>query len=174
MSEGMCVSIHYHRRDTEPEALIQRLRGIASVTYRTVDDALVCLIEPSLATSDALPDIADQIAAMHLMSDEALWAAAQPRLAAADQRRLRQLNHAGGERNLTRAEEAESTALIEACLRSMLLRAQALATLKQRGHEITRTLVQKQVIDYGAHGFNPIAQRSSRPCQLHLRILSNP
>lgn len=78
------------------------------------------------------------LAAMHLLSDQALWSAAQPALSQAEQHRLRQLNHAAGERDLTAAEGEEQTALLESYHISVLRRAQALAILTQRGHEIPR------------------------------------
>ncbi len=74
---------------------------------------------------------------MRFLSDEALWAAAQPSLAPAQRQRLEQLNHIGGERPFTEAEAAEQAALLEAYDRSVLRRAQALAVLAQRGHPIS-------------------------------------
>jgi hypothetical protein len=41
---------------------------------------------------------------MHLLSDEALWAAAQPTLSPAQRLRLEQLNHIAGARELTKQE----------------------------------------------------------------------
>jgi len=60
----------------------------------------------------------------------------QPSLSPAEAARLKQLNHAAGERSLTQAEVSEQAALLEACHLSVLRRAQALAILAQRGHAI--------------------------------------
>jgi hypothetical protein len=49
---------------------------------------------------------------MHLLSDEALFAAVQPSLSPAEAARLKQLNHAAGERSLTQAEVSEQAALL--------------------------------------------------------------
>ena len=74
--------------------------------------------------------------AMHLLSDQALQAAAQPSLSPGELHRLRHLNHTAGERSLTQTEEAEQTALLNAYHMSVLRRAQALAILTQWGHEM--------------------------------------
>ncbi len=91
----------------------------------TVDSALA---EP--------PSVLAEFEAMRLLSDQAMQAAAQPSLSPAESYRLRQLNHDAGERSLTHAEEAEQTTLLAAYHHSVLRRAQALAILAQRGHEI--------------------------------------
>jgi hypothetical protein len=78
-------------------------------------------------------------AALHLFSDEALWAATAPSLSPTEEYRLTQLNAAAGERDLTPAEEAEQQSLITAYQRSVLRRAKVLAILAQRGHRIPVT-----------------------------------
>lgn len=82
------------------------------------------------------PDVANDLAAMHLFSDDALWAATAPSLSPTEEYRLNQLNTAAGERTLTAAEEAEQQKLLHAYQRSVLRRAKALAILAQRGHSI--------------------------------------
>jgi hypothetical protein len=54
-----------------------------SLPHRSIDEILVNTIDTSLPTPSDLPsDIADELAAMHLLSDAALWAASQPLLSA--------------------------------------------------------------------------------------------
>ena len=81
-------------------------------------------------------DLANELSAMHLFSDEALWAATHPRLSPAEQVHLSLLNHKAGERPLTQAEAAEQEHLLTAYHRSVLRRAKALAILAQRGHPL--------------------------------------
>jgi hypothetical protein len=81
-------------------------------------------------------DESDELAAMNMFSDEALWAAAEPSLSPAEQRRLSQLNRSAEDRPLTKAEEAEQRQLLLAYHRSVLRRAKALAILAQRGHPL--------------------------------------
>lgn len=84
---------------------------------------------------ESLPqELAAEFAAMHLLTDQALWASVQPSISPAEVHRLRQLNHAAGERSLTDAETSEQAALLATYHVSVLRRAQALAILAQRGH----------------------------------------
>lgn len=123
-----------------PEALFRRLKRAADLTRRSVEDIAATSLEAVLPpAADLPPDIADELAAMHLLSDEALWAATAPSLSPAEERRLEQLNAAVGERDLTSAESAEQHDLIAAYRRSVLRRAKALAVLAQRGHHVPLT-----------------------------------
>lgn len=119
------------------ETVYRRLQRAAELTYRSVDEILTSTIEASLPSPPDLPDeIAETLAAMHTLSDDALWSATKPSLSLADQTRLRQLNHLAGQRPLTSAEKAEQESLITAYHHAVLRRAQALAILAQRGHPI--------------------------------------
>jgi hypothetical protein len=120
-----------------PEPVFRKLQKAADLTHRSVEELLAATVNATLPESPDLPDdLADELAAMHLLSDEALWAATEPSMSPAEQRRLNQLNHTAGERPLTRAEEAEHTQLLAAYHRSILRRAKAFAILAQRGHPI--------------------------------------
>ncbi len=77
-----------------------------------------------------------EFAAMHMLSDQALLSAVQSSFSSADLHRLRQLNAAAGENSLIQAEANEQTALLDDYHLAVLRRAQALAILAQRGHEI--------------------------------------
>ena len=102
-----------------------------------MDRIVATTVDAALAEPPSVPaDLAAEFAAMHLLSDQALQAAAQPSLSPAELYRLRQLNHTAGERSMTQAEEAEQTALLASYHHFVLRRAQALAILAQRGHEI--------------------------------------
>lgn len=120
-----------------PESTYRKLKRAAEKTYRSVDEVLHSAIESSLpAPPDAPPELARELAAMHLFSDDALWAAAKPSLSLAGQTRLMQLNQLAGQRKLTTAETAEHQDLLAAYYHSLLRRAQALAILAQRGHPV--------------------------------------
>jgi hypothetical protein len=120
-----------------PRAIFLKLKRAADLTHRSVEEVLVATVNVALVEPPGLPtDLANELAAMHLLSDEALWAAAYPSLSPAEQFRLSQLNHKAGERSLTKAEESEQEHLLAAYHRSVLRRAKALAILTQRGHPL--------------------------------------
>ena len=121
-----------------PESAYRKLQKAAELTYRSVDEILVSTIETSLpAMPDVPTELAEELSAMHLLSDDALWAAVSPTLSQAEQTRLAQLNQLAHERPLTPAEEAEQNDLLAAYGRSILRRGQALAILAQRGHPVS-------------------------------------
>jgi len=120
-----------------PKPVFLKLERAAKLTHRSVEDVLITTVNAALVEPSGLPtDLANELAAMHLFSDEALKAAVHPSLSPAEQHRLSQLNHAAGERSLTEAEEAEREHLLTAYRRSILRRAKALAILVQRGHPL--------------------------------------
>lgn len=77
---------------------------------------------------------------MHLLSDQALFAAAHPSLPPANLSRLRQLNHTAGERTLTGAEVAEQAALLEDYHFSVLRL--AARRWRLRRSEVTQSLIE--------------------------------
>ena len=98
-----------------PLPVLGKLKRAAELTYRPIDEILASTIDAALVAPSGLPDeLAGELAAMHLLSDQALWAAVHPSFSPAEQQRLRQLNHTAGERPLTQAEAAEQTALLAA------------------------------------------------------------
>jgi hypothetical protein len=120
-----------------PKPVFLKLERAAQLMRRSVEDVLISTVNAALVEPPNLPaDLANELAAMHLFSDEALQAAAQPSLSPAEQLRLSQLNHLAGERPLTQAEVAEQADLLAAYHRSVLRRAKSLAILAQRGHPL--------------------------------------
>ena len=92
----------------------------------------------STETMPDLPlDLADELAAMALFTDSVLWAAAESSLSPAHQRRLNQLIEASKEGNLTTAQSAELTHLLDLYDRAVLRRAHVLAYFRERGYQIS-------------------------------------
>jgi hypothetical protein len=120
-----------------PRSLFQRLQRIAEVTQRSVEDVLTTTVNVALPPMPDIPaDLADELAAMVLYSDESLKAAAQPSFPPTRQERLVQLSQAGKERTLTQAEKSELQHLLDLADRAVLQRARALAILAQRGYDV--------------------------------------
>ncbi len=120
-----------------PVPLFDRLKRAAELTHRSVEDVLASTVNVALPPDPTLPaEVVDDLAALALFSDEALWAAAESSLSPAQQRRLEQLSDVADSRSLTAAEASELSQLLEHYDRSVLRRAKALAVLAQRGHHI--------------------------------------
>jgi len=129
-----------------PLPVLGKLKRAAELTYRPIDEILASTIDAALVAPPGLPDeLAGELAAMRLLSDQALWAAVHPSFSPAEQHRLRQLNHTASERPLTRAEAVEQAVLLVAYHRSVLRRAQALAVLAERGHSLPVETLQQTV-----------------------------
>jgi hypothetical protein len=124
-----------------PDSVLQKLNSAARLTHRSVDEIVAATVDAALTANANLPgELEAELAAMHLFSDDALWAATNPSMSPYEQQRLAQLNESAQERPLTPAQEREQQTLLSAYQRSILRRAQALAILKKRGHDITPSL----------------------------------
>lgn len=120
-----------------PRPVVRKLERAAALTHRSVMDILTSVVNATFPDTPGLPEaLADELAAFQMLSDDALWAAAQPSLAPTEQVRLSQLNETANARPLTPPEMAEQTELLAAYQRSVLRRAKALAILAQRGHPL--------------------------------------
>lgn len=119
------------------EPVYRRLQRASELTYRPIEEILTSALTVALGLPPDLPaEDRAELAAMGMLSDDALWAASESTLSPAQQRRLRQLNHAAGERQLSSSEEREQAQLIERYQQSVLQRAQALALLAYRGYDL--------------------------------------
>ena len=117
-----------------PEPIYRILEDTASITHRTVDEILATTLTAVLPPSPDLPEsLANELAEMVWLSDDALRAATQPSFTASEQKRLTELNDLEDDRSLTREEQAEQTQLLASYERSILRRAQAFAILARRG-----------------------------------------
>lgn len=136
-----------------PRPLFQRLERVARSTHRSVEEILATTLNATLPENSDLPaELADQLAAMVLFSDDALWAATASSLSQAQQRRLEQLIHKGKERRLSRAEKLELDSLMDEYDRAVLKRAKALAVLSSRGFELP-------LFDRPANGFGDVSEK---------------
>ena len=118
---------------TLPQTTLQRLKQTARQTRRSIDELLAQTIEAMLMLPSTMPT---DWSALHLLSDEALWKLFHNPLSKTDQTRLQTLNHLAGERSLTETENIEQTVLLEKYQQAVLRRAQVMAILKLRGHQI--------------------------------------
>jgi hypothetical protein len=61
-----------------PESIFRKLKRAADVTCRPVEEVLAATLNAALPEPSGLPpELADELASMHLFSDDALWAATE-------------------------------------------------------------------------------------------------
>ncbi len=124
-----------------PEPLYEQLQARAIRRQRTLADEVLDVLTGAIPATEALPDDLEQtIAQLVFLDDAALWQAGRSKLASDDVERLSELNAKRQREGLTEAEQQESELLVRQYERSILVRAQAAALLKQRGHDIARLL----------------------------------
>ena len=124
-----------------PGPLYERLARRATRTHRTIEAELVdavATLSDDPDEPDELPaDMAEAIAALHLLGDEELWRAARQRLAPEKASEIEEL-HRNRQRDGLSASELEAlTTLMKEYTRIMLVRSRSGALLKQRGHDVS-------------------------------------
>lgn len=121
--------------------MYQQLKRRADATFRSVEDELLTVVATAVPASDELPqDLEEAISPLGLLNDEALWRAARTRITPEAAEHLEELHTKRRREGLTGAETHALTALMWQYDRAMLVRAQAAALLKQRGHDVTSLL----------------------------------
>jgi hypothetical protein len=121
-----------------PGPLYERLARRASRTHRTIEAELVDAVATLSEEPDELPaDMAETIAALHLLSDEELWRAARQRLAAEKSAEIEELHHKRQRGGLSASELEALATLMKEYTRIMLVRSRSAALLKQRGHDVS-------------------------------------
>jgi hypothetical protein len=95
------------------------------------------VITAAVETSGELPhDLAEALAPMALLDDQALWRAARSHLDAETASELETLNMKQQREGLLESEDQRRRPLLRRYERAMLVRAQAAALLKERGHDV--------------------------------------
>ena len=126
-----------------PEQLYLSLRDRAKQSKRTVEAELIEVVAAALPLNNALPDdLAQAVATLDLLDDASLIRAAQSRLAAEISNETEQLHLKRQREGLTDQETQQLSVLVRQYERIMLIRARAVALLKQRKYDIS-TLIAK-------------------------------
>jgi plasmid stability protein len=122
-----------------PGPLYERLARRATRTHRTVEAEIVEAVTTLLPEEpDQLPaDMAEAIAALHLLDAEALWRAARTCLAPEKAAELEGLHIKRQGEGLSASETETVAMLMKEYTRVMLVRSRAAALLKQRGHDVS-------------------------------------
>lgn len=120
-----------------PEVLFDRLQQRAMRSQRSVQAEVLDALTTAVDDGDALPDdLAHELARLSLLDDPALWRTARMRLPAGAVHELESLHAKRGQAGLSPAEADRLTELLHEYDRIMLVRAQAAALLRSRGHDV--------------------------------------
>src|SRR5262245_41783569 len=121
-----------------PEVLFTRLKRRAEQANRTVEAETLDLLATAVPVAEELPaDLQQAIASLGSLDDEALWRAARSRLSAEAGAALEALHLKRQREGLTEVERHRLADLVRQYERAMLVRAEAAALLRQRGHDVS-------------------------------------
>ena len=124
-----------------PDVLYRKLKARAEQTQRSVEaEALDALVASVPVVDELSVDLEDALAQLALLDDQALWRAARTTFAADAARQLEELHLKRQREGLAEHEAQAAAALVQQYERVMLVRAQAAALLKQRGHDVASLL----------------------------------
>ncbi|HKI37383.1 MAG TPA: hypothetical protein VKA46_36350 [Gemmataceae bacterium] len=127
-----------------PTPLYNCLKQRADKANRPVEAEFLDLLTAAIPASDELPsDLVAAISPLALLDDESLWRAARSSLASEAAAGLQDLHDKQQREGLTEGEAQTLTALVREYERAMLIRAQAAALLKQRGHDVSELLARR-------------------------------
>lgn len=125
-----------------PDDLYERLDRRAREAQRSLTAEVVYVLATSAPPDDRLTDeLESELAAVALLNDDDLRRATRADFSARQSRRLQNLHFKMKDEGLTGEEQREEQQLMRAYERAMLIRAQALAELKRRGHDLAPFLV---------------------------------
>jgi len=120
-----------------PDAIYQRLKKQAQESNRTLEEQTLDVLAATVGKKpQSLDDPTTLLASLELLDDAALWNAAQSKLAGEVSIELEELNFKRQREGLTESEDVRAEELSRQYERQMLLRAKAVALLKQRGQDI--------------------------------------
>jgi hypothetical protein len=124
-----------------PDSLYQHLKRQADQARRSVEEETLEVLAAAVPAGAALAGkLAETLESLQTLDDQALWNAARGRLAAEVSAGLEALHHKQQREALTDAEAQRLADLMRQYERHMLIRAQAAALLRQRGHAVAELI----------------------------------
>ena len=119
-----------------PAGLYCRLKQSADEAQRSIEEELLELLTSALADHTVPRDLAETVASLSSLDDAQLWQVACSQLTGDASRELEALHWKRQREGLLSDEQQRAEELERLFDRIVLLRSQAAALLKQRGHEI--------------------------------------
>lgn len=124
-----------------PDSLYDYFKQQAKRARSTLEVELLRIVTAAAPAEETLPpELERAIASLETCSDEELWETAQSRLTKDESARLEALHFKQQDTGLDAAEKAELTKLLEGYERAILLRAQSIGLLQDRGHDVSGLL----------------------------------
>jgi hypothetical protein len=122
-----------------PARLYSRLEERASQSNRTLEAELIDVLATAIPVDAELlpPDIAKEIAQLEQLDDASLWQTARESFTGETSACLEQMHFKQSREGLSETESHTLAELVRQYERTMLLRAQAAALLKKRGHDVS-------------------------------------
>lgn len=121
-----------------PGPLYEQLRQRADQAHRSVEEETLEVLATTMPADGPLPaDLSAAVESLKAQDDGALWGAVQTRLADETSAELETLHHKRQREGLTEAESRKRSELVGQYERHMLMRAQAIALLRERGHDVS-------------------------------------
>ena len=121
-----------------PLSVYEFYKSRAQRARRSVEGELLELVATAVEDLEALPsDLAEAVAGLAVLDDEALWRAARSRLSSEQQEELEALSFKQQSEGLLPEEHERQAQLLRTGDRVMLVRAHAAKLLQERGHDIS-------------------------------------
>jgi hypothetical protein len=121
-----------------PDKIYERIQQTARLLQRPVETLLLEAVTTALPLLDDLPpELVDDVVALALLNDAALWQKARSTLPQSSQERLDLLLDEKNQGTLTTAGQQELDQWLKVYEHVVLIRAQAAILLQQRGYDIS-------------------------------------
>ena len=120
-----------------PAGLYSRLQQSADGSQRSVEEEILELLTSALADHTVPHDLAETVASLSSLDDTQLWQVARGQLTGDASRELETLHWKRQREGLLSDEQQRAEELERLFDRIVLLRSEAAALLKQRGHDTT-------------------------------------
>lgn len=119
-----------------PRSLYNQIRRRAEISARTLEEELLDVVASAIPSAEDLPEeMTNALSALELLDDVALLRAARSHLPAEAVQEMESLHRKRQEHGLNEIEKQTLAGLLQQYERAMLVRAQAAAILKRRGHD---------------------------------------
>lgn len=124
-----------------PDVLYRQVAKRAQRTNVSLEDELVTMVAATLSSNDDLPEVTiDAMTQLAFLDDEDLWRAAQLQVLPEENSRMQFLTTKRQAEGLQSEEQAEVEHLLQQFDHVMLVRAQAMALLRERGFDLSNLL----------------------------------